>query len=218
MTILNIATNPDTGVRYYADPGALEGRSVDLFVPLRGDTVTNPGGTHWPNLFGLPYEEQGLKFYLKGSPKLREYDPEMLFEIAAWGPVEYAAPKAGGPAGTWEETVEVLRHSEEVLLNQVEAYRLQANSQLYPSSEDPLLSVLLADAIQHDRDNTATREMRELLIRHQGMVAAGFKNLERARVLRQQIQGGEAFSLSEGWTYEPLPLQPAPGGTNEPPQ
>jgi hypothetical protein len=185
---------------------------------MRGDTATNTGGAIWPNLFGEPYQEQGLKFYLKGVPKIREYDPEEFYEVATWGPVEYAAPKAGAPAGTWEEVLEVRRHPEEELLNQVEAYHRQANSRLYPSSEDPMLSVLLTEAIRRDGDGTATTFMRELLIRHQGLVNAGFKNLERASTLRQQIQAGEAFSLSEGWTYEPLPPQPAPVGTNEPPQ
>lgn len=202
MTEPNIKIEPATGVRYYADPGSQEGQSVDLFVPLRGEEVTNPGGTRWPNLFGLPYDGTDLKFYLKGQPKVREYDSQMFFERATWGAVDYAAPKVGGPAGTWEETLEVLRRPVEELLNQVEAARLQANARLYPSNEDPMLGVLLAEAIRRDAEGTATPFMQELLTRHQALVAAGFRNMERAAELRQQIEAGQPFDLSAGWINE----------------
>jgi hypothetical protein len=199
MTTPNITTNAETGVRYYADPGPQEGQSVDLFVPLRGETATNPGGTRWPNLFGLPYDGTDLRFYLRGEPKVREYDPQVFYEVATWGPVEYANPKAGGPTGTWEETLEVKKRPEEELLNQVEAARLQANARLYPSNEDPMLGVLLTEAIRRDAEGTATPFMQELLSRHQALVAAGFQNMERAAELRAQIQAGDAFDLSAGW-------------------
>jgi len=204
MTAPTIETNPNTGVRFYADPGPLEGQSVDLFVPLRGEMVTNPGGTRWPNLFGASYEEPGLRFYLKGEPQVREYDPAIFTERATWGPVDYASPSVGGPTGTWEETLEVLRRPVEELLNQVEAARLQANARLYPSNEDPMLAVLLAEAIRRDAEGTATPFMRELLTRHQALVAAGFANMERAAELRQQIQADQPFDLSAGWVYELL--------------
>jgi hypothetical protein len=202
MTSPTIQTNPDTGVRFYADPGPLERQSVDLFVPLRGETVTNPGGTRWPNLDGLPYDGTDLKFYLKGEPKVREYDPAIFYEVASWGPVDYASPKPGGPAGTWEETLEVLRRPVEELLNQVEAARLQANARLYPSNEDPMLGVLLAEAIRRDSEGTATPFMQALLTRHQALVVAGFANMERAAELRQQIEAGQPFDLSAGWVNE----------------
>jgi hypothetical protein len=202
MTTPNTSINLDTGVRYYADPGPLEGRSVDLFVPLRDETATNPGGVRWPNLFGLPYDGTELKFYLRGEPQVREYDPAIFYERATWGAVNYPNPLPGGPAGTWEETLEVLRRSVEELLNQVEAARLQANARLYPSSEDPMLGVLLAEAIRRDSEGTATTFMQELLTRHQALVSAGFQNMERAAELRQQIQSNEPFDLSIGWVDE----------------
>jgi hypothetical protein len=189
-------------VRYFSDPGPQEGQSVDLFVPLRGDVPTNPGGTRWPNLFGLPYDGTDLKFYLRGKLKVREYDPAIFYEVASWGPAEYANPKAGGPAGTWEETLEEKRRPNAELFNQVEAARLQANARLYPSNEDPMLGVLLAEAIRRDSEGTATPFMQELLTRHQALVAAGFANMERAAELRQQIQAGESFDLSAGWVNE----------------
>jgi hypothetical protein len=203
MTTPTIQTNSDTGVRFYADPGPQEGQSVDLFVPLRGETATNPGGTRWPNLFGLPYDGTELQFYLKGESKVREYDPAIFYEVATWGAIDYASPKAGGPAGTWEETLEVLRRPVEELLNQVEAARLQANARLYPSNEDPMLGVLLAEAIRRDAEGTATSFMAELLTRHQALVHAGFQNMERAAELRQQIEAGQPFNLSTGWINEP---------------
>jgi hypothetical protein len=202
MTTPNITTNPGTGVRFYADPGPLEGQSVDLFVPLRGETATNLGGTRWPNLFGLPYDGTDLKFYLKTEPKVREYDPQIFCEVASWGAVDYTNPEPGGPAGTWEETLEVQLRPVEELLNQVEATRLQANARLYPSNEDPMLGVLLAEAIRRDTEGTATTFMQELLTRHQALVNAGFANMERAAELRQQIQAGQPFDLSAGWTNE----------------
>jgi len=202
MTAPNIITNPDTGVRYYAGPGPQEGQSVDLFVPLRGETATNPSGTRWPNLFGLPYDGTELRYYLKGEPKVREYDAQVFYEVASWGPVDYASPKVGGPAGAWEETLRVSLHPVGELLNQVEAMRLQANARLYPSNEDPMLGVLLAEAIRRDTEGTAPSFMQELLTRHQALVNAGFANIERASELRQQIQAGQAFDLSAGWTNE----------------
>jgi len=200
-----IKTNPDTGVRYYDEQGLREGHSVDLFVPLRGNVPTNPAGVEWPNLFGLPYDGTQIKFYLKGEPEVREYDSQIFYEVASWGPVDYSSPKAGGPAGTWEETLEVFRRPDEELLNQVEATRLQANSRLYPSSEDPMLAVLLAEAIRRDQEGTATAAMVDLLQRHQALVAAGYSNIERAAELRQQIESGQPFDLSAGWVNE-LPL------------
>lgn len=197
-----ILINQDTGVRYYAGTGPLEGQSVDLFVPLRGQEATNPGGTRWPNLFGLPYDGMDLKFYLKGEPKVREYDPQVFYEESRWGAVDYPNPKPGGPAGTWEETLEVKRRPVEELLLQVEAAKLQANARLYPSNEDPMLGVLLAEAIRRDSEGTATPFMQDLLTRHQALVTAGFANMERAAELQQQIKAGQPFDLSAGWTNE----------------
>jgi len=199
MTIPNITTNAETGVRFYADPGPLEGQSVDLFVPLRGETATNPGGGRWPNLFGLPYDGTDLKFYLRGEPKVREYDPAIFYEVASWGAVDYASPQQGGPAGTWEEALTVQRRPVEELLNQVDAALLQANSKLYPANVDPMQGVLYAEAIRRSAEGTATQPMLDLLAKHDALVAAGFANLERAAELRTQIQAGDAFDLSAGW-------------------
>jgi hypothetical protein len=194
-----IKTNPDTGVRFYEEQGPREGQSVDLFVPVRGERATNPGGVRWPNLFGQAYDGTEIRFYLKGESQVREYDPQIFYERASWGPVDYPNPRPGAPAGTWEETLEVLRRPEEELLNQVEAARLLANSRVYPSNEDPMLGVLLAEAIRRDQDGTATPFMIGLLKRHQSLVQAGFQNEERAEELRQQIRAGEDFDLATGW-------------------
>jgi hypothetical protein len=153
-------------------------------------------------LFGLPYDGTQLRFYLKGEPQVREYDPQVFYAEASWGPVDYPSPKPGGPVGTWEETLEVKRRPDAELFNQVESARLQANARLYPSNEDPMLGVLLAEAIRRDAEGTATPFMQELLTRHQALVAAGFANMERAAELRQQIQAGESFDLSAGWVNE----------------
>jgi hypothetical protein len=198
----SIKTNPETGIRYYDEVGPREGQSVDLFVPMRGDVPTNSGGTRWPNLFGLPYDGTDLKFYLRGEPKVREYDPQIFYEVATWGPIEYTSPKPGGPVGAWEEALEVKRRPAQELLNQVESARLQANARLYPSNEDPMLAVLLAEAIRRDAEGTATQFMQELLTRHQALVTAGFANMERAAELKAQIQAGESFDLSAGWVNE----------------
>jgi hypothetical protein len=197
-----IKTNPDTGVRFYDEQGPREGQSVDLFVPMRDNVPTNPAGMRWPNLFGLPYDGTQVKFYLKGESQVREYDPQTFYEVARWGAVDYPNPKPGGPAGDWEESLEVLQRPVDELLNQVEAARLQANSRLYPSNEDPMLAVLLAEAIRRDGEGTATPAMVDLLQRHGALVAAGYSNMERAAELRQQIQAGQPFDLSAGWINE----------------
>jgi len=200
----SISTNPETGVRYYSQsgPGIREGQSADLFVPLRGDTPTNPSGVEWPILFGQPYEEIGLSFYLKTSPKLRVEDESVFFYRSVWGAVDYENPAPGGPAGTWEETLEVVRRPNEELFAQVEAIRLQANSRLYPNSEDPMLALLLQEAVKRDNEGTASEDMIQLLARQQLIVNAGFANLDRANELREQIGNGQPFSLYEGWVNE----------------
>jgi hypothetical protein len=197
-----IATNPETGIRYYSDPGPQEGVSVDLFVSVRGETITNSGGSRWPNLFGLPYDEPGLAFFLKTPAKIREYDNRIFYEVATWSPNYYADPKPGGPCGTWEEALAVFRHPEEALLGQVEAARLQANARLYPANQDPILRELLTEARARDAAGTASPEMIDLLVRHQAIIDAGFKNLERAAELKQQIADGKPFDLAEGWINE----------------
>ena len=197
-----IATNPDTGIRYYSDPGPQEGASVDLFIAIRGDVVTNSGGIRWPNLFGSPYDEPGLAFYLKTPPKIREFDDRVFYEVSTWGPVDYADPKPGGPHGTWEETLEVIKHPEDILLRQVEAELLQANSRLYPANQDPLLRELVNEARLRDAAGTATEEMIDMLFRHQAVLDAGRKNFERSVELKKQIVDGESFDLTAGWTYE----------------
>lgn len=202
MTNDNIAINPDTGVRYYTESGPLEGQSVDLFVPVRGEEPTNPGGTRWPNLFGLPYDGTEIRFYLRCEPQVREYDSALFYEVARWGPVEHSNPPAGGPVGRWVETLEVHRRPNEELLLQVDAARLQANARLYPANEDPMRSTLLFEASLRDRDGTATPVMRELLAQHQALVAAGLANEERAAELKAAILAGQPFDLSAGWVNE----------------
>lgn len=202
MTQPNIATNPETGVRYYTDDGPLEGISVDYFVPVRDGEATNPAGDRWPLRFGRPFDGTDIRFYLRGEPKIREYDPALFFGEAKWGAIDYAKPKPGGPAGTWEETLEVKRRPNSELLLQVDAARLQANARLYPANEDPMRSVLLAEAIRRDQEGTTTPFLQGLLTQHQALVEAGLANEERAQELRAAILAGQPFDLSAGWTNE----------------
>ena len=202
MPTPNIVTNPDTGVRYYADPGPQEGHSVDLFVPLRDGVVTNPTGTEWPNLFGLPEDRPELVWYLKTASQVREYDNRTHYENAIWGPVPYTSPKPGGPLGTWEETLEVKPHPEAVLISQVEAAYSQANSRLYPPNSDPLFRELLDEAEERDKANQATPAMQDLLALRQRIRDAGLANLERKSFLIEEIKAGRPVDLSAGWVNE----------------
>lgn len=201
MTASNIATNFDTGVRYYTDP-LREGVSVDLFVPLRDGAITNASGALWPNLFGLPEDRPELAWYLKTAPQPREYDDRTHFEVATWGPVPYASPKPGGPLGTWEETLEVKPHSQAVLIDQVEAAYSQANSRLYPANGDPLIRELFDEADARDKDNEATEPMQALLVYRQKIRDAGLANFQRKTALIADIKAGRAFDLSAGWVNE----------------
>jgi hypothetical protein len=202
MPTPNIATNPDTGVRYYADPGPQGGHSVDLFVPLRNGEVTNPSGAPWPNLFGLPEDRPELVWYLKTAPQVREYDDRTHYEIATWGPVPYASPKPGGPLGTWEETLEVKPHPQDKLIGQVEAAYSQANSRLYPPNGDPLFRELLDEAEERDKVNQATPAMQELLALRQRIRDAGQANWERQLFLIEEIKAGRPVDLSACWVNE----------------
>ena len=202
MTAPNIATNADTGVRYYTDPGPQEGHSVDLFVPLRNEVITNAAGTEWPNLLGLPEDRPELVWYLKTAPQPREYDDRTHFEVSNWGPVLYTNPKPGGPLGTWEETLEVRPHSQAVLIDQVEAAYSQANSRLYPANQDPLIRELFEEASARDKDNEASAAQQELLIFRQKIRDAGMVNFQRKAALIADIEAGRAFDLSAGWVNE----------------
>jgi hypothetical protein len=202
MPTPNIVTNPDTGVRYYADPGPQEGHSVDLFVPLRDGVVTNPTGTKWPNLFGLPEDRPELVWYLKAAPQPREYDNRTHFEVATWAPVPYVNPKPGGPLGKWEETLEVKPHPQNVLIGQVESAFSQANFRLYPGNRDPLFRELLDEAERLDSLNQATTAQQELLVLRQKIRDAGMANLERQAELIADIKAGRVIDLSAGWINE----------------
>ena len=202
MTAPSIATNPDTGIRYYTDPGPRHGHGVDLFVPLRDGVITNATGTEWPNLFGLPEDLPELVWYLKTASQPREYDNRTHFEVAAWGPVPYASPKPGGPLGTWEETLEVKPHPQDVLIDQVESAFSQANSRLYPANQEPLIRELFEDADARDKDNEATPAQQELLVFRQKIRDAGMANVERRTALIADIKAGRAFDLSAGWVNE----------------
>jgi hypothetical protein len=201
MTAPNIATNPDTGVRYYTN-SPQEGVGVDLFVPLRDGVITNAAGAPWPNLFGLPEDRPELVWYLKTASQPREHDDRTHFAVAAWGPVPYVNPKPGGPLGTWEETLEVRPHSQAVLIDQVEAAYSQANSRLYPASQDPLIRELFEEADARDKDNEANEAMRELLIYRQKIRDAGLANFERKVALIADIKAGRVFDISAGWVNE----------------
>jgi hypothetical protein len=201
MTAPNIATNPDTGVRYYADPPQ-EGVGVDLFVPLRNGVITNAAGAPWPNLFGLPEDRPELVWYLKTAPQPREHDDRTSYVIATWGPVPYDNPKPGGPLGTWEETLEVKPHSQDVLISQVESAFSQANFRLYPGNRDPLFRELLEEAERLDSLNQATTAQQELLVLRQKIRDAGMVNLERQAALIADIKAGRVIDLSTGWINE----------------
>jgi len=216
MTTPNIVTNPGTGVRYYDEPGhPRHQQSVDTFVCIQNDEIINTN-MDWPMINGLPQPDAYLRFYLRGAPKLRAYDSRVFYETSVWEPVDYPNPKVGGPAGTYEETLTLHRHPEHVLRNQVEAQRLQANARLYPSYEDPMLSVLYAEAVDRNAEGKATAVMTQLLARRQALIDAGMQNMERAAALLLDIQAGRAFDLSEGWTYEIPQVDILPAAVNGP--
>ena len=202
MTEPNIATNPQTGVRYYVDDGPNEGLSVDLFVPVRGDEVLNPSGTGWPARFGRPYDGSDLRFYLKGQPQPRVHDLTLFTVRATWGPVEYPNPKPGGPVGTWEETLKEFRRSNEELIEQVEARRLEANSTVYPQNELPMLAGLAQEAEAQIKAGTASAIHNEIYSQYRSILNAGFTNFERAEELKTAILAGQPFDLNAGWVDE----------------
>jgi hypothetical protein len=150
-------------------------------------------------LFGIEYDGADLKFYLKKESKVREYDAQIFYERSAWGPVPYANPKPGGPAGTWEETLEVFRRPNNELFAQIESRRLQANAAVYPEGELPMLQVLYDEALQRQAALTASATHQEILRKRDAVVAAGMANFERANVLRADVIAGRQFDLNAGW-------------------
>jgi hypothetical protein len=203
MTTPNISINPDTGVRYYDEPGhPLNEQSVDKFVAIRDDQILH-AGMPWPMINGLPQPDAYLRLYLKTEPKIRVHDTRVFYVTSDWEPVDYpeADLKVGGPVGTYEETLTEHRHSEEDLMNQVEAQLTQANAQLYPSYADPMQNLLYEEAVNAKARGEATPVMLELLSHRKAITDAGMENMERAAELRKDIKAGRPFDLSAGWTY-----------------
>jgi hypothetical protein len=58
------------------------------------------------------------------------------------------------------------------------------------------------EARLRDAAGTATQEMIDMLSRHQAVLDAGRRNLERSIELKKQIVNDESFDLTAGWTYE----------------
>lgn len=202
MTEPNIATNPETGVRYYTDDGPLEGLSVDFFVPVQDGEPTNPTGDRWPLRYGRPYDGSEIRFYLKGEPQIRAHDTDLFTEKATWGPVDYANPKPGGPAGTWEETLEVNRRPPEELLLVVESRQLEANSKVYPQNKLPMLQGCAQRAGEAINAGTASATERAVFTEYNKILNAGFANYERAQELKEAILAGQPFDLNAGWVNE----------------
>jgi hypothetical protein len=204
MTSPTITTNPDTGVRYYDEPGhPLNQQSVDFYVVMRGEMVTNAGGIRWPYINGLAIPDPDLRLYLKEEPKLRADDPAIYTYDSRWGAVDYDRSRRlpGGPAGTWEEELTAIRRSNEELFALVDSIHLQANAALYPENRLPMLQALYEEAKLHESAGTASPVHLQILQERDAVVSAGFANYERAQQLKADVLAGRELDLTVGWTH-----------------
>lgn len=199
----SIITNPQTGVRYYAD-GPREGQSVALYVAVTDGQVRNPLGVRWPFLFGGEHD-QAADYYELVPFTAIPFDTELFRvndEASGWElkPIANALP--GHPQGTYEKTETIIRRSKAELRQLVKGYADRANSELWPQEQGYTEKV--AYAKEQIAKGNNLQQFRDILARHEQLIAASFINDARLAQLYAEIEtagetGSLDFVVSDGW-------------------
>lgn len=199
----SITTNPTTGVRYYAD-GPQEGQSVALYVGVTDGQVRNPSGIRWPFLFGEVHDHAAEYYELVPFNHV-PFDSE-LFRVddanSGWSLKQKAGALVGHPQGTYERTEVIVRRSKAELRQLVKGYADRANGELWPQEQG------YPEKVAYAKDQVAAgnnlQHFRDLLARHDSLIAASFANDARLAQLYAEIEaagetGAVDFVVSEGW-------------------
>lgn len=200
---MTTATNPTTGVQYYTE-GLLDGKSVSLYVPVADGQVVNPAGVSWPAVNGNPHDKPE-EYYEKVEPSPVPFDPE-LFRVdddnSGWALVPTPGALPGHPQGTYEKTEVIIRRSKAELRQLVKGYADRASSELWP--QEPGYDQKLAYAKEQIAGGNNLQQFRDLVDRHEQLIAASFANDARLAQLYAEIDAANDsdpidFVVSEGW-------------------
>jgi hypothetical protein len=201
---MTISTNTATGVKYYSS-GLLDGRSVDLYVPVTNGQVVNPNGVVWPRSNGDAHDKSEAYYKLVPFNPV-PFDPELFViddSTSGWS----LNPKIGGapighPQGTYEKKEIIKRRSKDELKTLVKGYADRANGDLWPQEQG------YTEKLQYAKEQIAANNnlqiFRDLVARHERLLAASFANDARLNQLYAEIDAaGETgqvdFIVSEGW-------------------
>jgi len=199
----NIIANPTTGVRYYSD-GPQEGQSVALYVAVTDGQVRNPAGVRWPFLFGGDHDQAAQYYELVPFTPI-PFDPE-LFRVddqnSGWSLKPKADALPGHPQGTYERNETIVRRSKAELRQLARGYADRANAELWPQEQGYTEKVVYAK--EELAKNNELQQYRDLLDRHEQLIAASFANDARLAQLYAEIEAaGETgpldFVVGEGW-------------------
>jgi hypothetical protein len=201
---MTTATNPTTGVEYYTQ-GLLDGQSVSLYVPVPADgQVVNPTGVRWPAVNGNPHDKPE-EYYKKVDPSPVPFDPD-LFRVddanSGWILVPTPGALPGHPQGTYEKTEVIIRRSQDELRQLVQGYYARAQSELWP--QDPGYDQMYVYAEKKIAAKTEGQDFRDIVARHELLMAATFTNRARLNQLYAEIEAaGESgpldFNPREDW-------------------
>jgi hypothetical protein len=203
MTTPTIATNPVTGVEYYAD-GPLDGQSVKLYVAVTDGQVRNPNGVRWPFTNGSVHD-QAADFYEIVPFAPVPFDPELFRvddENSGWALIPTPGALPGHPQGTYEKTEVIIRRSKAELRQLVQGYAARAHGELWP--QEPGYDQKVAYADKEIAKGSQAQHFFDLIARHEQLIAASFANDARRDQLYAEIEAaGETgpvdFIVSEGW-------------------
>lgn len=198
-----IITNPTTGVKYYGD-GPLDGQSVALYVAVTDGQVRNPNGVRWPFVNGAVHD-QAADFYeiIPFAPV--PFDPELFRvndDVSGWNLKAKPGALPGHPKGTYERAEVIVRRSKAELRQLVKGYADRANGELWPQEQG--YAEKLAYAKEQIKAGNNLQQFRDLVARHEQLIAASFANDARLAQLYAEIEAaGETgpvdFVVAEGW-------------------
>jgi hypothetical protein len=203
MTTPTIATNPVTGVEYYAD-GSLDGQSVKFYVAVTNGQVRNPNGDRWPFGNGGVHDKAADYYEIIPFAPI-PFDSE-LFRVddqnSGWNVVPTPGALPGHPQGTYERTEAIIRRSSAELRQLAKGYADRANGELWPQEQG--YAEKLAYAKEQIAANNDLQQFRDLVARHEQLIAASFANDARLAQIYAEIEtAGETgpvdFIVSEGW-------------------
>jgi hypothetical protein len=153
---------------------------------------------------GNPHDKPE-EYYEKVEPSPVPFDPELFRvddENSGWALVPAPGALLGHPQGTYEKTEVIIRRSKAELKQLAKGYADRANGELWPQEQG--YAEKLAYAKEQIAANNDLQQFRDLIARHEQLIAASFANDARLAQISAEIEAaGETgpvdFIVSEGW-------------------